>query len=51
MVMAVAAVSHNAYDLAELRAAIDGVRVIDPALVRLKSCDCFWCSPLLKDAQ
>lgn len=49
--MAVAAVSNSAYDLAGVSAAIDGIRVIDdPALVRLKSRDFFWYSPVLKDA-
>jgi FAD/FMN-containing dehydrogenase len=51
MLMAVAAVSNSAYDLAGFSAAIDGIRVIDdPALVRLKSRDFFWYSPVLKDA-
>jgi len=49
--MAVAAVSESAYDLAGFRGAIDGVPVIDhPALVRLKSRDFFWYSPVLKAA-
>jgi FAD/FMN-containing dehydrogenase len=44
------AVSDKADKLAGFRAAIDGVRVIDdPALVRLKSRDFFWYSPVLKD--
>jgi FAD/FMN-containing dehydrogenase len=44
------AVSDKADKLAGFRAAINGVRVIDdPALVRLKSRDFFWYSPVLKD--
>jgi FAD/FMN-containing dehydrogenase len=44
------AVSDKLDKLAGFRAAIDGVRVIDdPALVRLKSRDFFWYSPVLKD--
>jgi FAD/FMN-containing dehydrogenase len=44
------AVSDRVDKLAGFRAAIDGVRVIDdPALVRLKSRDFFWYSPVLKD--
>jgi FAD/FMN-containing dehydrogenase len=44
------AVSDKVDKLAGFRAVIDGVRVIDdPALVRLKSRDFFWYSPVLKD--
>lgn len=49
--MAIAAVSQNASDLAGFRTALDGVEIIDdPGLVRLKSRDFFWYSPILKAA-
>src|ERR1700733_3639729 len=49
--MAVTAVSDKAHDLAKFIAAIDGVPIIDdPVLVRLKSRDFFWYSPILKGA-
>jgi FAD/FMN-containing dehydrogenase len=49
--MTPAAVSEIAYDLREFRSAIDSVETIDdPGLVRLKSRDFFWYSPVLKAA-
>lgn len=48
--MDVVAVPDRAYDLAKFIAAIDGVPTIDdPALVRVRSRDFFWYSPILKD--
>jgi FAD/FMN-containing dehydrogenase len=51
MSMAEVGASERTYDLARFRAAVGDVPVIDdPALVRLKSRDFFWYSPVLKDA-
>jgi FAD/FMN-containing dehydrogenase len=51
MHMAVAGVSDSPYDVAGFVAAIEGIPVIDdPALVRLKSRDFFWYSPVLRAA-
>jgi FAD/FMN-containing dehydrogenase len=51
MLMTAPAVSETAYDLGGFRAAIGGVEIIDePGLVRLKSRDFFWYSPVLKAA-
>jgi FAD/FMN-containing dehydrogenase len=51
MLMAVTAVSDKAHDIAKFIAAIDDVPIIDdPVVVRLKSRDFFWYSPILKDA-
>jgi len=51
MSMAEVAATEPTYDLARFRAAVGDVPVIDePALVRLKSRDFFWFSPVLKDA-